>query len=197
MIKINILGNDIALDTSGPLWAAGFSLSLGIFLLVCFFLHRTTVQELSIALTEAASLEGRLQELMRRTKEVRDLEEKKQELGEKLLVIARLKKSKTGPVRVLDDLNLSIPEKAWLVDVEERAGVFRFNGVALDIHTIANFMRAIERSDYFDDVKLIETKQTEIDSVGMKAFNLHAKVNYAGLTKSETESEAAEESKKS
>ena len=107
----------------------------------------------------------------------------KQDLNDKLHVIALLKKSKSGPVRVLDDLNTSIPDRSWLSTLKESENVLHIAGFALDNQTIAAFMKDLARSDFFESVDLEETKIAQKDGVKIRAFSLNSKINYAGKTK--------------
>ncbi len=180
MIKINLLGDDSVQDSTGILWAGGYAAGLVLFLVTCFFLNSSINASIAENTERESVLQAQLVELQKKTKEVRDLEKKRKELSSKLAVIARLKKNKIGPVRVMDDLNISIPERSWLTDVKETNGAFSIRGFALDNQTIAEFMRSLDSSDYFVNVDLVETKQATKLGAKIKQFVLQAQVNYAG-----------------
>lgn len=180
MIKINLLGDDTAIDHTGLLFVAGYAASVLLFLGVFFLLHSSIVSQIDESTTEVKSLETRLAKLQETTKEVKELEKKRKELREKLAVIARLKKSKIGPVFVMDDLNRSLPEKAWLTGMREKSDSMRIDGFALDNQTIAGFMKDLGKSDYYKTVDLVETKQTARGGVKLKIFTLQTKISYAG-----------------
>lgn len=193
MIKINLLGDQESAETSNFLYISGYLGSLAIVLVVFFFLYisaSTTVAELS---KEKAGLEAELATLQATTKDVKDLEKMRLDLNNKLVVIARLKKSKSGPVRVLDDLNIAIPERSWVLEIKEAGGTMKINGQALDNQTIATFMQRLDASDYFDTVDLVETKQTEDRGVNVYSFTLQTKVNYAGKIQLQKSEPSAEE----
>ncbi|MCB0352082.1 MAG: PilN domain-containing protein [Bdellovibrionales bacterium] len=180
MIKINLLGEEGPRDTSGILWIAGFVGVLVLFFAVSAFLYIDVTSKLSVAQQEKEDLERQLAQIQKTTKEVRELEKKQQDLNAKLAVIARLKLSKMGPVRVMDDLNSSIPERSWLTNVRERSNLMTLEGFALDNQTVATFMRDLEDSDYFSAVELDESKTEEQRNVRIQRFRLRSKVNYAG-----------------
>lgn len=196
MIKINLLGDDTHIEAPGRMWLVGYVASIGFCLLVFYFLNSGISSEISDLSQQQDTLKTELAKLEEVTKEVRELEAKKKELNNKLAVIARLKLSKRGPVRVLDDLNLSLPEKSWLVEVKEVGGIFKISGLALDNQTIASFMKGLESSDYFHTVDLVETRQTEKKQVKMKYFIIQAKVNYAGKLIASTDPDKEEGDKK-
>ena len=192
MIKINLLGDDTAIDYSHYFWIGGYVSSLAIFIGAFFLVYSAVKSDIDDLTTEVAELDKQLVRLQEETKEIKALDKKKQDLNNKLAVIAKLKRSKLGPVRVLDDLNLAIPERSWLLEIKETGGVFRIVGHAIDNQTIANFMKELESSDYFETVDLIETKQVVTRQVKMSKFTLQTQVNYAGkiVVASDEEEEA-------
>jgi type IV pilus assembly protein PilN len=188
MIRINLLGDEKSVDLGGLYFLGGFFASVLLLLGTFFVLHQAVVKDIGDNSAEVARLEAALVDLQKITKEVKDLEKKRAELREKITIIAKLKRNKIGPVYVMDDLNMSLPERAWLVGGREKGGLFRIDGFALDNQTIAVFMKDLERSDYYETVDLVETKQSQRKGVGIKQFTLQAKVSYAGkiATKLET-----------
>lgn len=183
MIKINLLGDDTVQDNSGTFIIAAYAASivacLGLFAIMQGYLN----SKVNTLKSESAKLEGQLARLQETTKEVKDLDKKKAELNDKLVVIATLKRNKVGPVRILDDLNLALPERAWILEVKEGGGNLRISGFALDSQTIASFMKDLGASDYFTGVELVETKIVDRKGVKIRDFSLDAKVSYAGKIK--------------
>lgn len=197
MIRINLLGEESAPDTSGIVQLIVFGTVQGVALLVCFLLYTAIAGELRDVKQEVESRELELQNLMKTTQEVRELEKKKTELRDMLKVIALLNKKRVGPVRVLDDLNLAIPEKAWLKSVKEDKGSFTITGLALDNQTVARFMKALEGSDFYSDIELVESKGAAYQGVAMKEFSVKAKVLYGGKSQLAEEKRKAQEESKS
>lgn len=195
MIKINLLGTETVVDTSGRAWVAGYLASLVLLLGAFALLHAVTISSIDDLTEQRDTLESEIARLSKVTKEVRDLESKDKELKGKLVVIADLKKSKTGPVRVLDDLNIAIPERAWLTLIRENQKVLRLEGQALDNQTIAKFVDDLERSDFFESVEILEAKQVEKEGVKIMQFILSARVSYSGLARAASPTAAADDPK--
>ncbi len=195
MIKINLLGDETVVDTSGIWLLLGYGLSVLAFFLVFTLLQVRANSSIESMTQEQKSLEKSLASLQETTKEVRELEAKKKELAEKTSIIAMLKKSKMGPVRVMDDLNLSIPEKAWVVDVKESQNLMNITGLALDNQTITTFMKNLEKSDFFETIELGESRKVDHKGISIKQFTLQAKVNYAGKSATKAAAEAVSRSK--
>lgn len=122
-----------------------------------------------------------LAELDRKHKEAQRLEKMRDELRAKLKTIDVLERQRTGPVRVLEDLSDSTPEKLWLTEMRETGGSVSLLGRGLDNQTIAVFMEKLEESPYFNHVDLVETKQVEDGKAKLKEFSIRASVLYAGL----------------
>lgn len=189
MIKINLLGDDTAVDHSGLLLLVGYGASVCLLLGVFTYLFISTSSEVVNLTTEVELKRADLSRLQVKTKEVKEFERKKAELNNKLVVIAKLKRSKVGPVRVLDDLNLAVPERAWLTQIEERGGYLNISGFALDNLTVSRFMKELTESEFFSDVRLAESKEAKKGDVGITQFTLQALVQYTGaIIKEEQES---------
>lgn len=180
MIRINLLGEEAEVDNSGTLFIAGYLTSLAILIVGAFFFRSTLVSSIDELTRSKQVLEGQLSQLKEVTQEVRDLEKKRDDLKAKLTVIAVLNKNKSGPVRVIDALNMAVPERAWITEVSERDHQMKLVGLALENLTVTTFAKQLGASDYFPKVDIIETKSTEWKGTSIKGFVMQAKVNYSG-----------------
>jgi type IV pilus assembly protein PilN len=129
---------------------------------------------------EHAKLEKDIASLESKTKELTKLESERKDLEEKLKTIATLEAKRIGPVQVLADLSDAAPEQVWLLEFKEMGGLATVTGLGLDDQTIANFMRNLSGSRYFDNVDLVETAQSEQDGVQLKRFVVNARLSYSG-----------------
>ncbi len=176
MIRINLLGEKV--DYSAAI--AGHLLALFLAVGVAFggatYLHLDVSGQLEKAQAEQDDLERQLVSLRKKTSKVEELEKNRALLKEKLSTIATLKAKKRGPVRVLDDLNLSLPERAWVESIQERDGFLEVNGMALDNQTIAELMGALSAKEYFGQVNLIHSRHVVTDDAALKEFRLRAEI---------------------
>jgi type IV pilus assembly protein PilN len=159
MIKINLFEDHSLGDQSAKIKVIAYVASIATCLIIAFSSYTMisgSVSELSL---ERDSLKSDLDTLMSKTKTVRDLEEKKKTLRDKLSLLAKLKKSKIGPVRVLDDLNQAVPVKVWLREVKENGGILKIKGRAMSNQDIALFMQNLQNSHYFSQVDLVDSRQ--------------------------------------
>jgi len=185
MIKINLIGDKSSSDYSAHFQIAIFVLAIASTILFCWTYSGHLDYSLAYSKQADSILRNQLTELKKETKTVRDLEKKREALKAKLRVIEDLKARKIGPVRILDDLNSAIPEKSWLIEVKDKNGILRIDGIALDNQTIADFVKQLQKSPYFPRVDLLEARQEEVRGVKMKRFAISAKISYSPNTASE------------
>jgi type IV pilus assembly protein PilN len=91
--------------------------------------------------------------------EIEKFKQQKKELERKLDIIKDLNAKKSGPVAVMDQLSLMIPEKAWITSMNNKGNSITLDGVAIDNPTIATFMKSLQASPYFQGVELVLTQK--------------------------------------
>ena len=104
-------------------------------------------------------------------------QQQQKELEAKLKVITHLEARSGGPVKVMSDLSGAMPDKLWLTEFNEAAGMVKMSGFSVDEQTIADFLRRLGSSSYFTGVDLDETTQVTQENVKQKKFTLKAPVN--------------------
>ncbi len=100
-----------------------------------------------------------IQKLTVEAGEIEKFKKQKQELQRKLDIIKDLNAKKSGPVEILDQLSLLMPEKAWINSMTNTGNNLTLDGMAVDNPTIAIFMKSLQASPYFQGVELILTQQ--------------------------------------
>lgn len=127
---------------------------------------------------ELAQLRSEIETLNRQAKGVTNLNTDIKVLKEKLKVIDELGKQKTGPARVMENLASAIPNRLWLTEFRESGGSLSISGLSVDNETIANFLKKLSDSPYFNDVELGETTQAAEKQGNLKRFVARAKLVY-------------------
>jgi type IV pilus assembly protein PilN len=112
--------------------------------------------------------------------DVTHMEQQKQELREKLKVIAELETRKVGPVRLLEDLSGATPDKLWLSEFADTSGTVKISGLGVDEQTVADFLRRLAASHFFQRIDLDETSQVDQDGVKHKKFVISGLLDYTG-----------------
>jgi len=127
---------------------------------------------------ELTDLRGEIQALNVKVKEVGELQNKIKDLRGKNKIFEDLSKKRVGPVRVLESLSLATPASLWLTELRENRGNLVINGLAMDNQTIAEFMRALANSKYFNNVDLVEVIQEKGAAPGLKKFSIKSALLY-------------------
>lgn len=175
MIRINLLGDKV---DNRAMVAASSTVYFGSILATlafCFILHSSLSSKLNSLKSEKGNLQVKLSKLQAQTVEVKNLEEKRATLKEKLTTIATLKARKQGPVHVLYDINISVPERAWLEKIDQvESNSISIEGVAIDDQTVSEFMKKLESSESFNKqkVELVHTTQMIQEDNKLKRFGL-------------------------
>jgi type IV pilus assembly protein PilN len=176
MIEINLLPHREARraaelrETLFAFVAGLVAVGLGIF----FFDSRLN-QELETEQATADRLQREIAEYRSREKQVADFKRRKAEVETKLDVIRGLEVARSGPVRILDELAKETPERLWLTHFALSNGVLEMRGSSLDNVVVADFLRALGRSEFFENVNLIKTERgSPINGVRLVQFELKA-----------------------
>jgi len=183
MIRINLIPAEEATRAAGQRRdTATVALVVGAAVFVLVLAHSwqqmrimSANRALSRVNQEIAALQGSFAEITR-------IDQQKQELRDKLKVIAQLEERSGGPVRVLADLSAAAPERVWLTELTETGGAVKLTGFGVDEQTIAEFLRRLAESPVFQGVDLLETSQDEKSGTKHKKFVVTANVRYQGST---------------
>jgi type IV pilus assembly protein PilN len=121
---------------------------------------------------DIADIDRQNLDLKKKIGQVKDFENKKADLEKKLTVLETLKENKSGPVHLLEELSLALPERLWVTTFAEKDGSIDISGVADSENTVAEFMESLETSPYYRGIKLAVTEQTMIANMKMQKFSL-------------------------
>jgi type IV pilus assembly protein PilN len=109
-------------------------------------------QQIGRTRTEIAQLEKTIGE-------VKSIKEDKKALEDKLKILDSLKKGRTGPVKVMDELATIIPQKVWLLDYTETAGGVSMKGQAVSYEDLSSFSKKLKASKHFRDIVIKRATQ--------------------------------------
>jgi type IV pilus assembly protein PilN len=182
MIRINLLPiRALKKKESTRQMLSVLFLSIGFLVLVILFFHLSLSREINKVETQITAYNEEIKRLKIDTKDVNKFKAEKEDLQQRLNIIYTLQRAKTGPVRVLDELAISLPGKLWLTSLKEKDGKMELKGIAMDNPTIAQFMTNLEKSGVIKNVELIVSQQLERKDLKLKEFTLTCQVNYGSL----------------
>jgi type IV pilus assembly protein PilN len=176
MIEINLLPHreakraadlreSIALLVLGLVMIAGGSMFFG----------EQVKDQIELAQSSVTQLEADIEHYKPQEQQVALFKAKKFELVDKLEVIKGLERARTGPVRMFDELALHTPERLWITDLSTNAGRIKLVGNSLDNGVVADFLRGLNTSDYFDNVDLRKTGRGQsVNGVRLVRFEISA-----------------------
>jgi len=153
-------------------------LSLIVVSLACGGAYLHVNMKIDAEKAEISSKNNQINALRKKIGEVGRFKKMQEELRGKLEILDKLKKGRSGPARYLDELNRIIPEKLWLTEFVESSGNVKVKGVALSEKTVAEFMRSLTMSQYFESVNLVQTAQAVQQGLKLQSFQLDFKINF-------------------
>ncbi len=137
--------------------------------------HSRLADQLSLASARVAQMESDIEEFKPQLKQVADFRSRKAKLEQKIGVIDGLDRERTGPVRMFDELATRTPERLWITSLETRGKNIIFKGESLDNEIVAQFLRALNESAYFDNVDLDSTEMGKVKKgIKLVSFSIHA-----------------------
>ena len=177
MIRINLLPVREArrkADLRQQLLLIGAS-AVGSLVLATGF-HQFVRSGVTAANNRVAALNTQLAQFKPQQEQVEAFKTKKSEIEQKLEVIQRLERSRSGPVHILDELASRTPERVWLTTLSATGGKIELEGMSLDNELVALFLRALDDSAYFANVELKETELKTVDALKLNTFRIVAQL---------------------
>lgn len=160
MVKINLLPIKSELRKKALIeHVALLSLCIVLVFILSWFVQASVNHQKEMLQQEVTKTKLEIKKLTAEAGEIEKFKQQKQELERKLDIITDLNAKKTGPVEVLDQLSLLIPEKAWITSMKNTGDNLILDGAAVDNPTIATFMKNLQASPYFQGVDLEVTQQ--------------------------------------
>jgi type IV pilus assembly protein PilN len=156
-----------------------FLLLLGLCLAVMGYLHVAQTGEIEQMNQEKKRLSEEITRHQARQQELKDLENRKKVLLQKLEIIDNLQANRDLVVRVLEQLAMIVPsDKMWFRRVTEQGTSLTLDGVARGNETIAQFMQTLAQSPYIDPNRVVlqQSRQEVIEGYKLKAFQLTCQV---------------------
>ena len=158
MIEINLLPHREARRAADLRQTAGV-LVLGL-VMVCggiAMVDSGIDQDLASAEATVRQLEADIARYKPEQEQVEAFKAKRTELEDKLDVIRGLDRARSGPVRIMDELSRSTPDRLWLTSLSTEGVEITVEGDSLDTGVVADFLRALNASPYFTEVDLERT----------------------------------------
>jgi len=105
-------------------------------------------------------------------KEVKNVEEEKKKVFEKIEIIEKLKKNQVGPVMLLDVVSTALPKGVSITSLTEISNKVSIDGDAFTNDDVVRFIDHLKASLLLKDVMLLETNQTTQDKIDIYKYKL-------------------------
>jgi type IV pilus assembly protein PilN len=191
MIRVNLLGTKEApaggggtIIDAGPSGGGGSErrgivvavaiMGLAIAAIVVQWLSATrAINQLDEEINQLTAEKNRLAPII---VEVQKYQAKLAELDEKEKLIERLKSEREGPVRMLDSLSAELPDFVWLTQLQQKGNQVTIDGMAASYVSIADYIRKLEDSDWFQNVELVDAKVDQKQEQEFTQFQLRTQL---------------------
>jgi type IV pilus assembly protein PilN len=169
MIRINLLGQTRPkasrrpVDTGAamPLVFIGAGILLGALFL--FYFYHSWQTQLNEENARIKQLQSQKTELEQIKLQVEAFEKQKQVLQQRVGTIEQLQKDRVGAQELLDQIanTVSRAENLWLTSMTKKGSAVTLEGSSASINSVANFITALKRSGYFQNIEIKESKQDD------------------------------------
>lgn len=185
MIRINLL----AVDRSAPRRALvipvahrvtiGASLILLVTALTIgwwFWSLRQTSAQLDLDIAKA---ELETQQLRAVLGQVQKFEARKAQLQQRVTLIEQLRRGQSSPVRVVEELGKSLPERLWLTVLAQKGDDVTISGYTTSLTGVSDFVANLEASAAFKrPVDIIDSEMSKDAKTGdLVKFSIKARIN--------------------
>lgn len=156
------------------------------------FTHSNIVSRISDSEHRIRQMEADIKQFQPQLDQVAAFRKKKASLEKKIEVIDDLDRARSGPVRVMDELASSMPDRVWLTRLSTSGNTISLSGEGMDNELVAVLMRALTESPYFDKVDLRGTELgNSKEGLKLVKFNVDAVVVTPKAAKPEAPKPAA------
>jgi type IV pilus assembly protein PilN len=181
LIKINLL--PVARVTkAAPLNEVHLQLGMAlaailVLVAVCGYRWQMLSDEVTQQTAVRETKKKELEDLKKKVAEVESYEANRKLLENKNRVIEQLRKNQGGPVRLLDHVSESLdPLKLWLTSIEDGGSQITVDGRAVSTDDVVEFVKNLQRSNYFSTVLLEESRQATEEGLAVYQFRLRMTV---------------------
>jgi type IV pilus assembly protein PilN len=130
--------------------------------------------------------DAELKKLEATMNEVKKFQAEQQDIEQKLAIIDQIEAARMGPVKIMDELAMRIPQRVWLTKMVEKSGTLELEGRSIDAEVVADFAAVLEESPMLSGVDLQETHLEEVDGLKLSAFKLTAQYPFLKQTDAKT-----------
>lgn len=130
----------------------------GLMLVIVAVIHLQIQSEIDHQNRRNSYLDQEIKIVESKIKKIKDLEKKKQQLISRMEIIERLQSNRPEVVHLFDELAHLVPDGLYMRSVLQSKRLLTIKGVAQSNARVSAFMRAIDKSIWFDEPNLLVIK---------------------------------------
>jgi len=190
MIKINLSTNKKQLDLSnlggldftkikiGAVGIALVILYLPDFVLIPMWQEETEQinSKMSEKRRELSVLKGKISQVASLEKQIRDLKNQEENLGQKLVAVKQAISEKRNPSELLLYIAKNIPKELWIKELVLENNEMVIKGESLDYSNIGNFINSLKTSVFITDANIISTNSESRDNDRLRIETFEVKL---------------------
>ncbi len=104
--------------------------------------------------------------------EIKKFKEDEATIEKRISALEKISKDRQREIRVMDLLQVIIPEKAWLSRVQVSPERVNVQGYALSDLDVSTFLEGLTRSAFLMDVNLVSSSEVSQDGIMLKKFEI-------------------------
>jgi type IV pilus assembly protein PilN len=146
--------------------------------IACYMVSESKRSQIGAINQEISAKQRQIDELKAKVGEVQKYKTQAQGLEQQLGVIRRLEKSRSGPVKLLDELTELVPRKLWISSYRETTKNVTIEGLADGGPIIADFLDSLKAAKYFSEPQLTSVSSADQGGSKLHKFSITVQVRY-------------------
>lgn len=203
MIRVNLLPIKKARQRSaGRTQLAIFVAVIILEVAILAAIHMAEAGQLEELETEVSQNQQEVQAAEQAVQSAKVLEQKQKDLQQQVKILSELEQKRTGPVRVLDELQAMVSpprneedrhaqsrknwnvewdtRRLWVKNFTETDGTFEMEGSAVNADDVAEFLERLTSAEHFSNVQLDFVKANKGKDTRLVDFRVTGKLSYTG-----------------
>lgn len=173
MIRINLLPYRVARRQQQIMHHIGAFVAVVVLsALVVLGPHSMVTMELDDLKAETLRLQQANAELKKKIGKIENLATLRADVERKLKIVDELQEGRFRSLKSLNGIAETIPENVWLTSIDDRGDVISMDGFGESNQSVAAFMRKLDQSELFTDVRLGGISREEFDGLPVRHFSL-------------------------
>jgi len=134
--------------------------------------HTVASIQLSDLKEESILIQQQNEILKKKIGKIKNLDGLRTDVERKLDLVDRLQEGRFRSLKTLNAIASIIPENVWLDVIADHGGDIELSGLGESNRAVASFMRRLDQSAVFTDVRLGEINRVVVNGLPMRRFSL-------------------------